>query len=424
MITNRDSILEKLDVQRQTIKSTINETRARITKKLDDLETKFLLELDTKYGYCKSDIDKLLNRLRNCEQDLSCLREQTLQLKSFASEVQLFLGIRHIHETVFKDVECVKESFKNVQNYEMYFKLNPLIMSLKNDVDQIGNISVKKTTTSLPFKEAKIDQAQIQVIEPNVRGIDKIRLQMKKIFIVKKTSFLSWLSGCTMLTNGNLLIADYKGERVLMEYSEDGKHIRNIPCSGSPFDVTVIDSDRIAVTYGSFSKYIEIFNIKNNNVEKRAKLKSQCYGISYKNNKLFVIIEDGIVVTNMLGKVLSKLDVECGLYLETTMDRIYFTIEKDHTVNCISMTGEELWVRKEESLVGPKGITVDDHQNVYVVDIKSNMLVVIQHDGSSSKTVLTKADGLDQPQTLHYNRDKKVLLLCNNHECAAIYNLE
>lgn len=424
MITDRDLVLEKLDVQRQAIVNTINETRARIAKKLDDLETKCLLELEKKYGNCKSDLDTLLNGLRNSKRDLSFLQEQTLQLKSFASDVQLFLGMRHIHETVLKDVECVKECFKNVQNYEMYFQFNPVIMSLQNDLDQLGKISVKHTTITLPFKETKIDQAQIQAIEPNLSGIDNILLQMKNIFIVKKTSFLSWLSGCTILPNGNLLIADYKGERVIMEYREDGRHIRNMPCSGSPFDIAVIDSDRIAVTYGSFSQYIEIFNIRTNKIVKKAKLKNKCYGISYQDNKLYVIIEDGIVITNMHGKVLSKLNVECGLYLETTEDRIYFTVERNHTVNCISMIGEELWVHKEESLVGPKGITVDDHQNVYVVDIKSNILVVIQHDGSSSKTVLTKADGLDQPQTLHYNKDKNLLLLCNNQECAALYNLE
>ncbi|XP_071160567.1 tripartite motif-containing protein 2-like [Mytilus edulis] len=424
IITDCVSAMELLNDQRQDIKNTINDTRARIMKKLDDLQTKLLLELDKKYGNCKSDNDKFLTRLKNCESDLSCWRKQTKQLKSFASEVQLFLGTRQINKAVFKEIESVKEWIKYIQNYEMFLKLNPTIMLIKNDVDKLGKISVKKTTTCLSFKEAKADQAQIQLLEPNILSIKQIGIQLKKRFKVKQTSFLTWLSGCTMLRNGSVLIADYKGDNNLMEYNEEGKHIRTIKLSGSPFDISVIDSDRIAITYGSLSQYIEICNIKNNTIEKRAKLKSKCYGISYKNNNLFVVIEDGIVITNMLGKVLSKLDVECGLYLETAVDRIYFTVERNQTVNCISMTGEEIWVHKEESLVGPKGITVDNHQNVYVVDIKSKILVVIQHDGSSSKTILTKADGLDQPQTLHYSKEKNVLLLCNNHECAALYNFE
>lgn len=43
-----------------------------------------------------------------------------------------------------------------------------------------------------------------------------------------------------MLQNGNALVGDYQGSNVLLEYDEDGKHVRDIPCSDKPFDVTVI----------------------------------------------------------------------------------------------------------------------------------------------------------------------------------------
>ncbi|XP_071160948.1 uncharacterized protein [Mytilus edulis] len=255
-----------------------------------------------------------------------------------------------------------------------------------------------------------------------MRTINNIQLKLKKRFKVIKNGQHIWLSGCNTSSNGNVLIADYWVSKVLMEYSEDGEHIRDIPCSNPPFDLTIIDTDRIAVTYGD-SQCIEILNIKNTTVEKKVNFEKDCYGISYQDNKLF-ISSGVIVITDITEKVLKTLRINCGLYLETTVDRIYFTDNRDHTVHCILMTGEEIWVHDMESLVDPWGITVDGHQNVYVADQDSNLLTVIQHDGKTSETLLTKTNGLDRPYALHYNKDKKMLLLCNLNGSAALYNLE
>lgn len=72
------------------------------------------------------------------------------------------------------------------------------------------------------------------------------------------------------------------------------------------------------------------------------------------------------------------------------------------------MKGEEILVNKVESLVDPRGITVDDQQNVYVADVRSKFVTVIQHDGKASQTLLTKSDGLDKQSALHYNKGKNI----------------
>ncbi|VDI76336.1 Hypothetical predicted protein [Mytilus galloprovincialis] len=338
IIANRESALENLEGQKQTIKDKINDTRARMMKKLEVLEQKILQELDRKHGYCKSEEVQLLTRLKRSLRDLNCLREQTSKLKSFASELQLFIGMRQTNKSVFKEVESVKETIKSVQNCDVYLQLQPSVVTLMNEVDQLGEISVKKTTTSLPFREAKVDQAQIQLPVQETNSINNIQIRLRKRFDVEKKGLLMWLSGCTILSNGNVLIADYLGKDVIKEYSEDGKHIRDIPCSNGPFDFTVTHSDCIAVTYGD-KKYVEILDINNNTVVRKFIFEEGCYGISYMENKLFIII-GGIVITDITGGVLKTLDIDCGSYLKTTKDGIYFT--HNSTVNCISLTGEKI----------------------------------------------------------------------------------
>ncbi|CAC5421050.1 unnamed protein product [Mytilus coruscus] len=124
-------------------------------------------------------------------------------------------------------------------------------------MDQLGKISVKKTTISLPFKEARVDQAQLQLPVPEIKSINNIHVKLKKRFKVNTQKRKDiWLNGCTMLLNG-----------------------------------------------------------------------------------------------------------------------------------------EDIWVHKEESLIDPSGIAVDNHQNVFVADEASNSLIVIQHDGSSSKKLLSESMG-------------------------------
>ncbi|CAC5387381.1 unnamed protein product [Mytilus coruscus] len=161
--------------------------------------------------------------------------------------------------------------------------------------------------------------------------------------------------------------------------------------------------------------------MKNNTVEKKVKFENDCFGISYQDSKLF-IITGVIVIIDIEGKVLKTFYFDCGIYLETTKDRIYFTTKRGHTVNCVSMAGEEIWVHKEELIVKPNGITVDDHQNVFVVDPKSKSLTVIQPDGRYSKTILTKTSDLNRASALYFNKEKQILLLCTGLGYAAIYN--
>ncbi|XP_076095695.1 uncharacterized protein LOC143066769 [Mytilus galloprovincialis] len=419
IIADRDSASKKLEDQKKTIKNTIDATRTRIMNKLADLEQKLHHELDLKHDDCKSEERKLLTLLIKLERDLSCLRDQTSQLKSFASDIQLFLGTRQINKTVFKEVESVKERIKSVQNYEINFTLNPSITALMNESDQFGKISVKMTETNLPFKEAKVDQAQIEIRVSDMKNIANVRLQLNNKFVVKKENHSLGLSGCTILPNGNMLIANYYGKKELIEYSEKGKYIRDIPCSSQPFDLTVIDTDRIAVTYGN-KNYIEILDIKEKTVERKVKFDSGCYGISYQDNKLFITLGD-IVITDITGKVLKTLDIECGFYLTTTKDRIYFTLKS--SVNCISMAGEKIWKHTVEPSVVLRGIAVDDHQNVFVTDTKSNTLIAIQHDGGCSRNILSSTSNFDRSCALHYNKDKKVIFVCNWEESAFVYNL-
>ncbi|XP_071150324.1 uncharacterized protein [Mytilus edulis] len=282
---------------------------------------------------------------------------------------------------------------------------------------------VSESVTNLDFRDPKFDQAQIEINVLTSRNISDIKLQLIKSFQMKETTELK-VTGCVILPNGNLLLANNTRENKLIMYSDTGKHIRDIQVSGKPFDIAVIDLDRIVVTYGDES-YIEIMNSNTFNVEKKISLQNSCLGISHEDGKLFMANGNGIQVIGLSGKEMKTLkEVSKGIfYIKSTRDKIFYTDVNTQKIHCCHLNGKELWQRKIDSIVFPLGITLDNYHNVYVVGYSSNNLTTIQPDGKDSKTLLAESDGLMLPQTVCYDNVKGTLIICSDGNNVALYKV-
>ena len=200
-----------------------------------------------------------------------------------------------------------------------------------------------------------------------------------------------------------------------MEFKDNGEPIRNIPVSSRPFDMAIIDTELIAVSYGR-GKSVEIMKLKNYVFTRKMKFSDSCYGISYKDGKLYTVVyNEGIVMKDLTGKTLNtiKCDVRYVDYVITTKDRIYYTNYNRNTVYCCKMTGDIIWVFTDASVHGPSGLSVDNNLNVFIVGLRSNNLTVIQHDGTKSKQLLNESNGLNRPRVVYFEKNNKVLFVGN-----------
>ncbi|XP_071155100.1 uncharacterized protein [Mytilus edulis] len=421
-IKDREMALKTVNEDEQTIRKTITDTRKNLNKYLDELERKLLLDLKSKHENYKFKVVKILNQLKQMEKEVEKLKEQTLQMKRFASDLQVFLGTRQLNQSLCKKIGSLKEEIRDNTNYNMEIEVNHVISSLVNEVKQFGKIKVMETMANLQLKDAKIDQAQIQ-IHGYSQSIQNVNLKLKQKFDIKGSK--QPISGCIILPDDRIIIADYYGSGKLMEYNNDGQHIRDITVSDKPHSLTIVDTECIAVTYGQ-AKYLEIINTKNTSERKRVICDANCWGISYQDHKLYVIVLfQGIVVMDLKGKTLNAIDIDVlNVYHITTIsDRIYYTNRNSNTVHCCSTTGQEIWVFKDKSIVKPKGLSVDLNQNVFVVGQTSNNLIVIQHDGKDSKVLLTERDGIKYPYGVNYNKQKKIVCLSYTDGSVALYQV-
>ncbi|XP_071153124.1 tripartite motif-containing protein 12A-like [Mytilus edulis] len=248
-INDRKMALKTMDKEEQAIRKMIKDTRMCLNTYLDELERNLLLDLTSKHVNCTFKYTKILNRLKQIEKEIVNIREQTLQMKRFKSDLKVFLGTHQLNIKILEKMGSLKEEIKDSTNNRIAIEIHPMINSLLKEVKRFGVIKVTETKAGLELKDAKVDQAQIQ-IHGTLQDICNISLQLKQKFDLKQPT--KSITGCIVLPDNRIIIADYFGSGKLIEYNIDGNNIREIPVSDEPYDLTAVATDRIAGTYGSF----------------------------------------------------------------------------------------------------------------------------------------------------------------------------
>lgn len=423
-IKNRESATKEIKERELEVKNMILETRTKINLHLNMLEEKLLCELKSTTNTCKSMCMKFLKKLESTEEMLTKLREQTLHMKEFSSEIQVFLGTRQVTNLIAKETNSIKNELGDAKDYRFQVTLHELIEKFVNIVHNYGKITVSEFVVNFDFKDQKSDQAQIMINLPTERNISNINIQLIKTFQMRR-SYDMQIRGCVILPNGRLLMSNFTGHNYLVEYSQAGKHIRDIRVSEMPFDIAVIDLRSIVVTYGN-AAFLEIMNVKTFAVSKKISLPKSCFGVSYVDERLYVANAYDIEVIDISGRHLETLKTASNTVVDiaTCKHKIFYTDFKKDKVHCCRLDGVESWQFKNELITSPRGVAVDNNNNVFVVGYKSTNLTIIQNDGQKSRTLLTESDGLLNPRAVYYDTDKNTLLICNIKGKVALYNVD
>ncbi|XP_071123485.1 uncharacterized protein [Mytilus edulis] len=426
---------EAFDKQEENIKKCIKEVREKLNKRLDDIEQKLTKDFSTKSECCKTAYEETIKQLILADDKLEKLKKEVENLKKIASDEQIFLGTRDIGNVVEKEIKTIKTICDVGKSYEIDLALDDKISSFLNNVRQLGSISIQEDSANLQFEEPKLNQAQTQISLPLVNVVQEFQLKHK--FRLEKANFKMTVTGCIMLQNGNMLIADHWDKNIVLIPYECGKNYKYIQVRGYPYDLTMIDPDHIAITYGGSGTYtLDIIKLSTGVVEQEIPTKQfaklffvtlGCFGISYWDYKLYVMVERvGIVVLDTSGLALKTLpiDTENGRKLVVFKDRIYYTNRKKNIIHCLDLAGQEMWVYQDKSIVEPCGLAVASNLDVFVSCSKSSNVILITCDGNDSTVLFRKGDNLVKPKAIHFNRERRELLICNeSNQHAAVYKV-
>lgn len=146
---------------------------------------------------------------------------------------------------------------------------------------------------------------------------------------------------------------------------------------------------------------INIINIRKKKATQYIALPEEPFGISYNGTALICCVLDKNIhvisctdykIDTVPNTVLPKYS-----YVSAHADKIMFTNGMNHKVLCCLYDGTPVWEFTEEVLRSPRGITVDDRGNIFVIGCMSGNVISISPDGKQFTQILNMENGLNIP---------------------------
>ncbi|CAG2241842.1 unnamed protein product [Mytilus edulis] len=431
---DRENNFKSFQTQKRKISMEIEKIKAQINQHLDELKEDFIKELKKVHHNINDEIQLIIASLKDQEKEMEHC-DRTLQyMKRFASDLQTFLGMREVQSKVTDTETRLRSMIANesLDNVGMKFELDDKMQDILSSVKTFGSISVTKSPSAeTNMFNKKTRQAQISV-PYRMQSIKNLSVDFKQTL----DTSCEWLRGCSITRKGVFLFTNYfNSYKKLIAVNTQGKTEYTIQLSDpyNAFDVECMDENTVAVTTGKSYKLtqltgISIVDLTKRKVTKFINLPGFPYGITYDGKSFICCVEDKdlhvVSCSDYSITTIPNTTLPRNSYVSSRAGMIFFTNPDSNKISCCLYDGTAVWEFNRGNLLHtPRGITVDDKGNVFVVGQDSCNCIVISPDRKQYKEILTRKSGLSSPSSIFFNRIKKQLLVTNNSSIANVYNI-
>ncbi|XP_060566621.1 uncharacterized protein LOC132725503 [Ruditapes philippinarum] len=337
-------LIEELNAQKAKATESIRQFRKEMEVILDTLEKATLKTLEEKYKNCK---EKLENEIKNLHKHIDELKLSSQKLtKSVGNKAQEFVAVQTSRKQIIEANEAEAESVTNSSDIKVEFIADTTIKDALKDFKTIGLISVSNT---------KNIRDKMYVVK------SKKQVNIKHVNDKEKCCVID---SC-FTDDGLLFLADYnnKALKLIDLSSESIKDKLNLETS--PRRICQISKNDFAVSLTN--QTIQFVTMDNKLITtKQLKLDHVCYGLAYKDNKLFVSDSaKALYIYDMNGIMLKKI----------TTDKQGNAIFKNNRDICVSSDGKMIYVTDHNiglivlDLEGNYKTTITDHDFIYLCGV-------------------------------------------------------
>ena len=417
--------------QKEKFRNDIKNIRNKISEYLDQLEKKLVDEIDFSSGLQVTEIDKVIEEIEQKHQDVNNIKSDVINIKGKATDLQTFLGIQKIEDSVLKSEECIKAFIKSLKFDRISVEMNVSndISTFLSKIKSLGivRVVVKPPTISVLSKKEYESQLKATFTTPEIPTSDLTLRLSTKVQAPKGRQGIN-VTGCTVSPTGQIYVADFSPNKRILTVNNDGTYNKDINFVDSPvFDLTFIDSTHIAMSSGSY-KGIKVFDINNQTVTRSTHTVGNIYGITSANGSLIYCVgNQNIQSLNLSDESVS--DIESGklknnAYISYAEDRLYHTSCNGSAITCCNINGKIIWEFRTEKLQHPRGIAVDRKGRIYVVGEASNNVIQISPDGKHFTELLTKSHEIYKPSAICCDRKNENIAICNKNGCLFVYKIQ
>lgn len=278
-------------------------------------------------------------------------------------------------------------------------------------VKSLGEVQMnaKKATVSVNIDQQNRAQMMVEsgVFPPKQFELDKTPRKLD-------------ISGFCTLPSGVMAFADSKNEEVKITH-KDGTIKANVSfIAKGVSDITLIDNDHIAVSNPN-ANTVSIIAVDSGNVIRTLKTKSEVNGIVHRDGYIYLCVTGkGIMKINIRKEkekqVRDDKSVDTLSRIDTAGKRLCYTSYHKNTVTVLDFKYRVIFTYKNYmNLCGPRGVSMDNHQNMFVCNYAKQNILLISRGGDKVKTVVPEDDELKDPIEVHYCVDIKSILVVSTN---------
>ncbi|XP_071124080.1 uncharacterized protein [Mytilus edulis] len=315
------------------------------------------------------------------------------------------------YEKLKSEKECFCTQHKQMHRSEQIYC--PWMTHEVKRIPDRAKINTKQDAHN-PKNEPKKGEVASDQTSNSVKYNLPVSVALRLKFNIKKTANENLFITSCIKTGNTLVFTEQNHERLII-CNSDGTDIHHIHLSYKPCYMTEIDSNVVAV---SCHRMILIINISTRSVISKINKSDNCYGISYNDDNLYVVIDKfKIHVMDLTGKVKRTMLAPSGLIHDITVDRNRLVcIDYTSSIYCCSLDGTRMWTFKRNNFQYLRRATTDDEGNVYVTNESTHNVIVVSDDGKHHSKLLTKSDGLNNPYGIYFVKKENILLVSNDFD--------
>ncbi|XP_071123503.1 uncharacterized protein [Mytilus edulis] len=359
-----------------------------INKHLDKIESDLLKGLESKSEQNISEINILLAKLKERGANVKSLGKTIHQLRESLSDVQVFIATKGFGEKLREEQEWVATVCTQNEAKESVLELStdPQLKQMVSDLKDFGMIHVVRNPCHIKTDAWEHQRAQLNVSMTAAKDIDQTELEL-----IREITFESGtvIKDCAIVNDGRIIFASSNRNKVLV-YTPEGQLSKAIRVDRDPFGLAVISSNTVAATCRDH-RTINIVNIDDCVVKQKIKVGKRCCGLSYHDEKLYVLAKHtGIMEFNLSGNLTRTIPVDVPdsegylSYYKDTFCYTCYQIMGGSYITCCDDNGTEIWTLD----VADSGVTADNYGNYFASNNSYRTLKIVSADGKKTKQLL------------------------------------
>jgi WD40 repeat protein len=428
---NRDTNSSVVKEQKKIIENEIQELRTTFNNHLDKLQDDLMKQLTEAEKQVTTETRELLVSLDEKQKELTEYQTNIVNIKKYASDLQTFIAVKQIEKDVETQDTCLQSlvNSDSLNKTKLSYKIDTGLKTITTSIKKLGEVVVESKPCEMKLVRKKDKQAQMMVadLSPPI-STENIQLTLKQ----KINTNGAAITGCSLLPDGRIVFSStidstvsfINKERVeLFQIGED-------KTGGFSYDTVYIkDNNSVAVSrVRGINRCIVIIDIESQKVMTTISIDTFIYGMAVRGRTIYYCTEGkGLKMLNLSDKSVSYIinsNMPGVHYVATSGDKLYYTNFNTHTVTCCDLHGTTQWEFKDERVLQcPRGITVDNDGNVYVVGCSSSNVVFISPDGQRHRQLLSSKNGLNNPRVLDYGKSTNRLLVVNLKSTAFLFDV-